>query len=412
MPRLILVRIEQNGDVLIPHTNLERFSALDVLRGFALFGVLMVNILTFFRVSLFQHLLTLHTHSGAANYYTDLFAAGCLDFKAFTLFSLLFGIGICIQVERTTGRNVNTSKFLLRRFVVLLGFGLFHMFIISNSDILCLYAICGLILIPAAQLQSRTLIAIAIPTTALSFAPIYGSIFPSETEMHADATTAAHIYATGNFLDIFKFRWTETLHFIGPLLINCLPKTLGLMLLGIATWRSKILQQPNHYRRFLWATAIGCGVIGTSATAYLMFPASSASRAPLLRAIIEAFSYLPLAFSYAAGILIWISSTGDTRLKQMVAAGGQMALTNYLAQSVIFGLIFYSYGFGLFGRLGSAAVALIGIVVYVAQLAFSRAWLRHFEFGPFRMALALFDLWAATANDSNSMMRNLKSSRH
>ncbi len=257
------------------------------------------------------------------------------------------------------------------------------MLLLSNSDILCLYALCGLFIIPVAKLQSRTLVVMAIPTIALSFAPIYGNILPTEAAMHADATTAAHIYAMGSFPEILKFRWTETSQFIAPLLVNCFPKTLGLMLLGIATWRSNVLQQPNQHRHSLWAIAIGGGVVGTAATAYLMVSPSSVGRAPLLSAVTEAFSYIPLAFAYAAGILLWIGSTGDTRVKRMVAAGGQMALTNYLAQSVIFGLIFYSYGFGLLGRLGSASVALIGIVVYVAQLIFSRAWLQQYRFGPF-----------------------------
>ena len=71
-----------------------------------------------------------------------------------------------------------------------------------------------------------------------------------------------------------------------------------------------------------------------------------------------------------------------TRVSALFASLGQMALTNYLTESVVLGVIFYGYGFGLFGRLGSASAALIGIALYTGQLFFSRLWLRHYRFGP------------------------------
>jgi hypothetical protein len=91
--------------------------ALDVLRGIALFGVLLVNLETLFRVSLFEHMLTFHTHSGRLNGLVDVLVAGLLEFKAFSLFSLMFGIGVAIQAERAAARGVNVTRFLVRRFV-------------------------------------------------------------------------------------------------------------------------------------------------------------------------------------------------------------------------------------------------------------------------------------------------------
>ena len=107
-----------------PVAETERYAALDFLRGLALFGVLMVNLLTLFRVSLFEHILTFHTHPGWANHLVDGLVAGLLEFKAFTLFSFLFGVGVAIQGERAAQRGVCLSRFLVRRFSVLLTLGL------------------------------------------------------------------------------------------------------------------------------------------------------------------------------------------------------------------------------------------------------------------------------------------------
>ena len=131
-----------------PTSSQERLVHLDALRGIALLGVLLVNLLTFFRVSLFTQIVAGHTHPGRANALVDEGVTVLLEFKAFTLFSLLFGVGMGIQADRLPGR------FLLRRFLVLLGIGFCHLVLVSNVDILCLYALCGLLLLPLVKLPT------------------------------------------------------------------------------------------------------------------------------------------------------------------------------------------------------------------------------------------------------------------
>ena len=116
----------------------ERYTALDLLRGFALFGVLLINLLYFFRVSLFDHILRFHSHAGRANHVIDILAKVLLEFKAFDLFALTFGIGLAVQSERAAARGVQVEAFLLRRFIVLSGLGACHMLLVSNVDILTL----------------------------------------------------------------------------------------------------------------------------------------------------------------------------------------------------------------------------------------------------------------------------------
>ena len=345
---------------LSPIQSSERYTTLDLARGFALFGVLLINLLYFFRLSLFDHFFQFHSHPGRLNHAIDLFAAEFLEFKAFDLFSLTFGIGVAVQAERALLRGVTIELFLVRRFLFLLAFGALHMVLVSNVDILCLYALCGLLLIPLRRLPTLALgltgvAAICLPSVFSSFTSL-----PGEAVIRAHAIEATRMYSLGSFGDILTFRWHETKLLIFPLLIGVAQKSLGLMLLGVAVWRAGLIRQAERYRRPLWIMCIVGTVIGLS-----------------LR------THIPLALAYFAAILAWRRSNRAAALTAPIAAAGRMAFTNYLTQSLLFALLFYGFGFGLFGRLDPATAAAIGMVVYAGQLWLSSWWLHRYRFGPF-----------------------------
>lgn len=364
-----------------PATRAERYRAIDVLRGVALFGVLMINLLTVFRISLLRHILTFHADPGVANHVVDILAAGLLEFKAFSLFSFLFGVGTAIQAERATGRNIRIRLFLVRRFLVLLAFGLCHLFLIWNGDILTLYAVCGLLLVPFIGLSPRALFFAGAGVMMLPYVIALPVPWPSNDLVKSQAVQAAAVYTHGTFGEILAFRWHETIRFILPLLWWSLPRTAGLMLWGVAAWRSGLLRDPEKHATSLRGIFVGGILFGGSMTALHVYSKSAGNPDEVLSIFGELGSAVPLALGCAAGLLLWLRRRTDAF--PAVAALGQMALTNYLAQSIILGFIFYGYGLGLFGKLGSARAALIGIALYAAQLAFSRAWLRRFRFGPF-----------------------------
>jgi uncharacterized protein len=132
----------------------------------------------------------------------------------------------------------------------------------------------------------------------------------------------------------------------------------------------------------LWAVLFVGGAVGGTATTFLVHAESTGRPPDLPPALLEAAAYVPLALAYAAGLFLWLDPARPGPLARPFAAAGQMALTNYLTQSVVLSFLFYGYGLGLFGRLGPAEAALIGAALYAAQLALSRAWLRRFRFGP------------------------------
>ncbi len=339
-----------------PLAQKDRYAPLDILRGLALFGVLLVNLLTVFRVSLFAHITGSDAPADAAGRLISAIVSMLIEFKAFTLLSFLFGAGVAIQMDRASNR-AGAERFLLRRFLVLLVIGLIHLLLIWNGDILTLYGLCGLLLIPFLRLPTAL---IAVAGAVLILVSHFGGLpieFPATHTLHTQAAEAARVYADGGFVEILVFRWTETRNFILPLLLLTLPKTLGVMLLGLASWRSDLLTG----RRDLWPPIlVVSAAIGITGTALHL----------------DLAAHVPLAFAYAAAVLLWIPSA------PLLAAGGQMALTNYLTQSIVFCFVFYGYGLGQFGRIGVLPAAAAGIAFYLVQLVFSRWWLRRFRFGP------------------------------
>ncbi len=381
-----------------PASSNERLWSIDIIRGLALFGVLIVNILSGFRVPLLEHIRNHFAGLEGVDRLVELLVAGVLEFKSFTIFSFLFGVGIAIQFERATSRRIEAQRFLLRRLGWLFVLGTAHLFLVWNGDILMLYAICGLALLPLVRLRSPILFLIGAALIVLPEFVSFGVKLPSGPAALADIARARQIYGNESFLPILKFRWYESWSLIVPLLIMVLPRTTGLMYWGTAAWRSGILREPKQHRgKLIVALAMGAA-LGGAITANDVWAASS-GRAPwpALQNIHLDASIL-LALAYVAGLLLWLKPR-RTFLLPGLAALGQMALTNYLLQSIVLGFVFYGYGFGLFGRIGSAGAAGIGLALYIAQIQLSRFWLRRFRFGPFEW------LWRSLAYGRRQPMR-------
>jgi uncharacterized protein len=231
--------------------------------------------------------------------------------------------------------------------------------------------------LPARALAILGIAAILLP----NFVPL-GLGFPGGQAWRAQAAAAMRVYGHGSYLEILAFRWTETWRMMLPLVWSVLPRTAGLMWLGAAAWRTGMLRRPEEHRGLLWAVLVGGGVIGGTTSFLHALAKSSGGSPPLLGELEDVVSIIPLALAYAAGLLLWMRPGRAPGLTGPFAAAGQMALTNYLTQSIILGFVFYGYGFGLFGRIGPAAGLAMAIVLYAAQLAFSLAWLRRYRFGP------------------------------
>ena len=324
-----------------------------------------------------------------------------MEFKAFTIFSFLFGVGIAIQIERAATRNVNVRSFLVRRLSWLFVLGTAHLFLVWNGDILTLYAVCGLLLLPLVALPTPVLFLIGAALIVLQEFVPFGPRLPSGPAAVAVIAQTREVYGNQGFFAILKFHWQESWSLIVPLLTMVLSRTMGLMYWGAAAWRSGILRAPERHRPKLAAALVIGVALGEAITANDVW-ASSSGRAPwpaLQHTHLDAS--ILLAMAYVSGLLLWLKPRRNLLLPGL-AALGQMALTSYLLQSIVLGFIFYGYGFGLFGRIGSVAAAGIGLAIYCTQVQLSGLWLRHFRFGPFEW------LWRSLAYGRRQPMRVIR----
>ncbi len=354
----------------------ERIDAIDVLRGIALFGVLAINVVTEFRVSIFEQLLPSKPAASPIDRAVETILMLAVDMKAFALFSLLFGAGLAIQFERLAG-SPRRTRLLVRRLTVLLALGLLHLCLIWNGDILTEYALAGFVVLPF-LFGPRWLLAVG----ALAFLGLYlamqlvGGLLPGAGQMARDVAEANRIYGAGGFLDVLAFRLRE-IPLILPLHIYVFPRTIGLFLLGALTWRTGLLKNPNTRLLF----SIAGGGIGLGA-ALILANASGSFAGSRTNILATPLGTILLALGYGAAIISVANLKAGKTWLGWAAPLGRMAFTNYVAQSIIFGWIFYGYGLGLFGRLGAANALAIGIAVYVGQVVLSAWWLRRYRYGP------------------------------
>lgn len=359
----------------------DRIDSIDSLRGLALFGVLAVNLLTEFRVSIFQQFLSNDTPSKELDRLAETFVSFALESKAFSLFSILFGVSLAILLERLSQGN-RPYRLLTRRLAALLAFGMLHLIFIWNGDILTQYALAGLIVLPLLRMPRCALAAAAVGLFGLYAAlPLLPPLvtWPDSATLASHVATANHVYSTGTYLGIWRFSVRE-LALLLPLHVFVFPRTLALFLFGAFIWRSGILQNPSRHHRLLSSVAVSGVVAGIAWRGGSKSDAFSHWGAAGL--VLEALAPILLAVGYGAVIISIAQSPRAQCLLAPFAAVGRMAFTNYILQSVIFGFVFFGYGLGLFGQLGTAAALLLGIVVYGLQALLSTTWLRRFRFGP------------------------------
>lgn len=362
-----------------------RIEVVDILRGLALFGVLAINLDTEFRVTFFEQFLPSPASVGPLDRAVAAFLKAAIEFKAFSLFSFLFGIGLAIQFEHLAGRS-DRLTLLIRRLLALLAFGLIHLALIWNGDILTEYAVAGFVVLPllfaptavmAVGAGAALLCFLALPWLPISFD------FPDRAWLVSHVAAAREVYAHGTFGAILAFRISE-IPYIAPLHGYVFARTVALMLLGGMVWRSGLIADAARRVRLLGGAALG--LLGSGVLLSLLVNTTMASIGLVLTgtAATLADSLLPVvvALGYAAAVFWIVSCTRYRPLLAWAAPIGQLAFTSYITESVLLGLIFYGYGLGLMGKLGVAAALAVALAIYVAQVFFSRWWLRSYRFGP------------------------------
>ena len=390
----------------MPVQQAERVQIVDILRGFALFGILLVN-MALFR-SPFQELI--FPLDPATPWY-DRAAVWLIHFlgegKFYALFSLLFGLGLTLLMDRIEGRGGRFVPLYLRRLLVLLLIGLVHAFLIWAGDILIMYALLGFLLILFRKARPRTLliwaiILLAIPllfSTAVVGLLELGRSFPesaaqieqifaeAETGYLADLQQAQITYATGSFAEITRQRIDDYISLGVPSFLGLGFNVLALFLIGVYFGKRQILQNlaANRllFRRLLfWGLLIGLPGNALFATMIMDLSRFTSSWSLTVANAAQGIGAPLLMLAYVSILCLLAQNPAWGKRLGVLAPVGQMALTNYLTQSIVCTLIFYGYGLGFLGKMGAAAGIGLTAVIYLLQIPFSHWWMKRFRYGP------------------------------
>jgi uncharacterized protein len=425
----------QTASSAVPVTKSDRIDSLDILRGIAVFGILLMNISGFGLI--WQAYGNPLAAGGSDGLNLQLFEIMNVGFEGTMrgIFSMLFGAGIVLMTERMEkgGAGLMTAEIHFRRMTWLMIFGIIHWaLLLWTGEILFAYSMCGFVLFAFRKLAARLQFGIGILALLIA-AFILNQDYHEIVDLSQEAS-AAQVFAaeggeltgeqeatiaaweeknvgqipseestamfngwhegsywnavTGQFDFSYEFQWTHSPFW---LVFDMMP----FMLIGMALLKWQVLsaQRPLRFYLILMVAGYGIGVtlgiyeLGIlTAGDYSTVAAAEAGRT-------YQFSRLAMVAGHL-GLVLLVIKLGLMRwLQRGFAAAGQMALTNYIGQTLICTLLFYDFGFGLYGEFDRAQLYLIVLLIAVVEMIFSVIWLRNFRFGPLEWVWRSLTYW-------------------
>ncbi|HEV2669468.1 MAG TPA: DUF418 domain-containing protein, partial [Gemmatimonadales bacterium] len=383
--------------VIGPVLGQERIEALDILRGVAILGILIVN------MGLFSSPEDPSTHQLGVSAVDRIVAWLILflaqeKFKA--LFSFLFGLGLAVQLLRAEARVARFVPLYARRLGVLFLIGVAHFLLVWDGDILHDYAQNGFLLLLFRRRSLKTLLVAAGVLLSLpvllygltTYNSITGHVPPQarqwiayETGVDDQETEAAdRVYARGTYAEMVTVRARELPRDVSPDTDDAY--VLALFLLGLYAGRRRIFHNIAAHRPFIrrvqrWGLLIGIAGNAAFAVGGSFDPAPTSVVQNVGRMCLVLAAPALMLF-YASTIMLLTQVETWRRRLAPLAAVGRTALSNYLLQSLICTMIFFSYGLGLFGKVGPALGLLLTVTIFLIQVPLSVWWLERYQFGP------------------------------
>jgi uncharacterized protein len=383
-----------------PAVDEERIAPLDVLRGFALLGILVMNIQSFAMIDAAYMNPTAYGDLTGANFGVWFLSHVLADQKFMTIFSMLFGAGIVLMTNRAEARQGRSAAVHYRRMGVLWLFGELHAYLLWYGDILYTYALCGLVVYLFRNLRPHWLLglgfcALIVPSLLSLMFGLSMPYWPAEAiDEYERGMWRPPPEDVAHQLEQYRSGWlTEIIHRAPSafamqtlyLLIWTGWRAGGLMLVGMGLFKWGVFSAERSLR-FYAALVLGAVFLGIPIILY------GVHRNFAEHWNIHWSYFLGGEFNYWLSILVSLGWVGLVMLAckthsavwltRRLGAVGQMALTNYLLQSLICTTTFYGRGLGLFGRVERVGQIAIVFAIWVFQLAVSPVWLRYFHFGP------------------------------
>jgi uncharacterized protein len=377
----------------------ERISSIDVLRGFALMGILVMNIQSFSMIMAAYLNPTAYGDLSGANWWVWTLSHIVADEKFISIFSMLFGAGIVMMTGRAEARGVNPRGVHVRRSVWLIVIGLLHAYLLWYGDILVTYGICALIVYAGRKASPRKLITVGLIIFSVAFLlfMFFGfslQFWPEENRADSMRNWLPAAEQVAGELAAYRGTWLEQMSARVPsaialqtfiLLILEGWRVCGLMLIGMALFKTGVLSAARSRLFYAAMAGVGYGIglplvitgvirnfAADWAFDYSMFYGSQWNY----------WASLFMSLGHVGAVMLVSKSGLICGLKRVLAAFGRMALTNYLMQTVICTTIFYGHGLGLFGYVERWQQILMVFAILTVQLFYSPLWLRKYRFGP------------------------------
>ena len=382
-----------------PVEKTNRIQSLDLLRGIAILGILIMNIQSFaMPSSAYNNPLAFGDLSGF-NKITWILSHLFADQKFMSIFSILFGAGIVLITEKKELLTGSSVKLHYIRNLILLLIGLIHAHLIWYGDILVAYALCSFIVYPLRKLSPRKLLIsglliVSVPSFlnglfqfSLPFMPaselqdLRLDWAPTNELIEQEITAFTGSISSQIKINSQQALFLETFVF----LIQFLWRAGGLMLVGMALYRWGVLSAVRS-RSFYLKSAFYSLIIGFPIVIYgiyMNFTMNWDFQYSMFTG--SQFNYwgsLFIAYGYISLIMVFTQSDNHNTIKKYLASIGQMALTNYILHSFIGILIFFGIGFGLFGKIDRSLQMLIISAIWIFQYFASEKWLNFYKFGP------------------------------
>lgn len=378
-----------------PTSAKDRVVFLDVLRGFALTGILFANILSWSGIKFlpFESIIELGNVQVDSILYKIL--TFLVDTKFYTIFSILFGVGFYMQLSRNLD-NPSFAGFYFKRQLLLLLIGSIHTFFWSG-DILMLYALMGMILIGLRRIPVQKFLAVG---AGLYFFPIVLDIIYMHTfaqdlpviekaalktysDMSPEAVVAG--FQSGEFFKTFSTNWHNVFWRWYDFIPSGRPfKVLGLFFFGSYLYHKEFFTKGALKTKNL-LTFLIIGIVFTTITINMKGSVASFSRDwnNVLYRVLHEFGQIGLSLSYICILAKFVERFTNSKVVEWLKNYGRMSLTSYVGHTVMGILVFYPViAFGYFGKLTLETIYYVAWIILVIQIAFSTIWFKYFKFGP------------------------------
>lgn len=383
----------------------ERISIMDSLRGIAILGIFIANLgsgFSFYDSSLANSGPFFHPLDKSFQFWQHVFIEG----KFYSIFSLLFGWGMAIQLKRSEVKGLTPVKFMRRRLTFMFLLGLAHLLLLWTGDIVAFYALVGFVFLWIRKWSERKLFITAIVMLCLPvliyFLRMKWNVLLAPAGLLYGTGTAVDSYLTGsksfdeflinlkteNYFFQLKSLVAGVFYRFGDLIFQSRPlKVLGMFILGYLLGRNDRYKQLIANKKLLWTIAGAGLVIGLPANYQLSKLMETGLYYQLkiegfYQSIAYAFGVAPLALAYVALFFLFAQTGVGKRITAVLQPVGKMAFTNYITHSIIGTLVFYGAGWGLAREVGPVYYTMLAFLVFIGQIIISTVWLKYFNYGP------------------------------